>query len=668
MFDWLYSHDQPRDTVTSDTSVLRSLDEKCKILLSAFSGKCTHQLIHEARIQHYGKDYTTYHHNNNNTTHYESLLALDRMGHVCNDTEAIEEFEECVRTFIHWLLETFWAKPLPAWDKGPAWRPFWLENFDIRRIGSFPCDTKVGDLDEFDYLCVVDVNDRGWKYNNVRKGGDGGWAGMVVSRGERFPWEFLSHCTDLLRPHTTPDTSTPHVSDLLKHGPAACVRLSWPCGHGHAHTVSIDLSLAIQATPGRPYLNVCGERNFPPWTPSSCCSETEYLDELEQKVSSHIRPLFRCLKLIIRLLLPQQLIESKDSPRGWRLADIVTSHQLKCAVFKEVHLHQDQGDWVAEKLVKRAVGVLESLQRVEERHGCRVWPVCWDVILQEDVSTVNPDTEIFKHTTPQQIIQSLIQHMQGDVQHMQGDVQHMQGDVPIINYDVPTIRGDVTYMIHDSPCVVYLKGTTGHLHKGVLDRAIVLPRNKLVHAYIVPADPRGLHPLLLWCTQYVTGLYRANQGVDLTRIPQTDLRHVWGLVYGGTVNQSDVAGDRYQSKLGRLRALMGSYDTAGKRLWEMYIKGCHCDPPPPHITDYLSQTDVTMVTDLETILSFGMYKLTVGEVGLGYREKVRIERAERRKILGRLERGGHVVREWLAGVEDKHCVYLAIHHLLVNYT
>ena len=182
----------------------------------------------------------------------ESLLALGRVGHVSNNTPISRQFEGLIRKFVQELLHTYWTCETPSENTGTSWPPHWYRGFSVRPIGSFPCDTKVGEMDEFDYLCMLEVDQRWWIF---QPDGDDQWLAKVIVPG-KLCWDLYPHYRHLLNPLTLHSTGTvrqhhpnlPHITDIYYHGPATCVQLAWTCDQGHGHDVSIDVSLAAMVS------------------------------------------------------------------------------------------------------------------------------------------------------------------------------------------------------------------------------------------------------------------------------------------------------------------------------------------------------------------------------------------------------------------------------------
>ena len=198
----------------------------CHRYLSGLSDVCTRELLHEAREYRYGPNYeqgVAYPHHGDKV---EALLSLDRAGHVPNNTPHTIEFERHVRGFVCTLLESYWSTYKPSWYRG----------FKVTPMGSFPCDTKVGDIDEFDYLCVLDIPREYWKLTTPTQG--------TVKPGSPFHTNFAGHFKTFLQ---AADSDSPvRVTNVYTHGPATCVVMSWTCCRGHQHSVSIDISLAAE--------------------------------------------------------------------------------------------------------------------------------------------------------------------------------------------------------------------------------------------------------------------------------------------------------------------------------------------------------------------------------------------------------------------------------------
>ena len=116
-------------------------------LLNPIAGICTYDLLHKARAHTYGENYhlapSCYEESNN--WQYDMLMSLDRSGHVPYDAPQTIEFEGHIRHFVQHVLQKM-RRDLP-------------NNVKLKPLGSFACNTKVGDIDEFDYLLELDISE-----------------------------------------------------------------------------------------------------------------------------------------------------------------------------------------------------------------------------------------------------------------------------------------------------------------------------------------------------------------------------------------------------------------------------------------------------------------------------------------------------------------------------
>ena len=96
-------------------------------------------MLDGARTEKYGKDYWKA----TGSGELEAMLALDRMCHVPNDATETIKFANVVQSFATTLV-TIISKTHEVL-RPPQSKP----------NGSFVNDTKVGDIDDFNYICIV---------------------------------------------------------------------------------------------------------------------------------------------------------------------------------------------------------------------------------------------------------------------------------------------------------------------------------------------------------------------------------------------------------------------------------------------------------------------------------------------------------------------------------
>ena len=311
-----------------------------------------------------------------------------------------------VREFITWILDAYWTGKTHTCTgklgyKGTQWPPEWYRGFSVRPMGSYPCDTKVGDINEFDFLCVMDAEMGGRTLHDMA------WEVGELIEFDRFGWNVYTHCTKWLEFLNISNTGkyNPHVSQIAKHGPATCIELSWTCTKGHSHLVSTDMSLAVQRTdPGRgkdatsrdgklnsrlqdlpaPFQDVVAKEPvmvlYNPaetWLDSSCIYDIPIFDSISSHLTPNIKTLFRFLKLITKYILQHEVEADEYSVTGWQIGDVISSHNLKCWLFDEVKGHPHPGEWEGDEVVERVAGVLGAMGRSERGVG---WRECNDII------------------------------------------------------------------------------------------------------------------------------------------------------------------------------------------------------------------------------------------------------------------------------------------------
>ena len=178
--------------------------------LCSLAGKCTYDILHNARKKTYGENYDVFT-DDEEATGYSfssccpgsrfnrgrSLPALRRVAHVPNTTEETKDrFEQpIVRVFVHWLLREYWSQE----D-----RPACLTGFNVKQIGSFLYDVKIEDIQELDYLCEVqlDLTDRELE---LVPDTCGGWLAKFSVEGNKFMQsEFERFCYTILEPILSP--------------------------------------------------------------------------------------------------------------------------------------------------------------------------------------------------------------------------------------------------------------------------------------------------------------------------------------------------------------------------------------------------------------------------------------------------------------------------------
>ena len=634
-------------------------------LLSPLYGMCTHELLHQARKERYGEGYAEF-----PTDKPGSLVSLCHIGHVPNDTHQTRAFEGHVRRFTQWLVDRYWST---------EHRPHWYIGYSVKPMGSFPCDTKVGDIDEFDYLCVLEVPTKWWTLTK-------GTGSVSVPGGTRLNWDFHAHCRDLLYPLTssTGDEHLPQVRNVNKHGNfATCIDLAWTCRSGHAHEMGLDISLATEVGDREVGEVINGHIHGLPspfhgvekhvnqhvfvytlqtysWHLSSCFYDNPLFDVLTRSLSQNMRMLFICLKLLTKGILPKEMKVDWKGLTGYKAGDTLSSHALKCLLFEEVIRHSDPSDWQGERMVDRLVGVLTTLSTTyrigttnthdttQTDHAKDTWGGCRDVITR---SFIPSKSDAHLIDTPPTVLTN-----------MSALAEFMMNDTGF--YLTTEVDAEQTENM------VYLKSPDGLLHAAHISKDVVFPFDD-THIYGYSCDvssPYQTHPLMEWCRRHIKGLYHTHQGVDLTRVPTDDFHILWGLVYVGTLNKAVFNTDIYKDKLAKLRYYMDKYADipTGGSLWERLIYGHGYEQPSGDVMTYLSHAPLE---HLEAILECGMYEMSaMDQRGKTYSEIAAANSIQQMAILKQLgERADVFVDFWtdeVGYIREMMSVYLAIDFIL----
>ena len=655
------------DGLSRDPS--HTIQSECASILSPLSGVCTHQLLHQARVQTYGSDYASFSaikprayialgvaapilyavfggwglvllvgplllfNSYGTRLTGKCLVNLGCAGHVPNNTPLTRDFEGHVRQFAAALSRRVWTRMAPMGS----------ENFRIEPIGSFPCDTKVGDIDEFDYLCVSEIQQDMLLREENQK-----WKAKVILPGYlHFIENFHTACIDIIDALTlsssdvTLDSHILHVSDFYKHGPATCVELEWICTQNHRHIISVDISLALEVKDKGIY-NEKGERKWHPdikcmylrfypeladvllqyeleafysgiselpasihaicsrnsslwftykqsgkynWELSSCMYDQLLFDAIEANISPDIRSVFRCLKILVNELLPIRIEKDQAGHRGFYASCVLDSHALKCLLFNQVKNFPDPKYWQEEELIKRIEGVLRDLAQTykfdaDGKYLHNVWPNYVETITKVKVS---PSGGGLLHQSP------------GIEMHFWGLIKQID-DMARLN---TTGSSRQSAMLEDG---LYLKTWDGTFLKAPRVKAITLGPYSFIKPTAVAYDivheaslPHHNHPLIQWCRQHVAETCRRHQGVDLTLIPVKYLRYVWGLLYCELLKELDIRNGTYEDKIKRLEMLLdGSQDS----LWETFLSTSVICPINPELVKFVSCKDVIFLRDV----------------------------------------------------------------------
>ena len=333
--------------------------------LKPLEGVCTWDILHKAREETYGEDYQqcTRSSQDGSVETRELLLSLDRSGHVPNDYPDIVAFESHIRKFARTLAGPVVKEFVTSKSDGGS-----CELEEVRPIGSFPANTKVGDIDEFDYLIIVDREIKA--YHSAL------WSQMA-----NISYKIYHILID--KKHDAISSKLLRIKNIHEHGPAICVELAWKCKHGHDHCVGIDLTLALEGTFDDTMRNEIIERvksvplldglvdevDKAIWiykgdgtSLSSCNFDNDIFAKVE-KCIPRFRLAYRLVKVIVGKLLPSAgTCDGAWIHRNYHPNPLASSHFLKMLLLDELKDKPDPSDWNDDRLINRLWSILTKVK------------------------------------------------------------------------------------------------------------------------------------------------------------------------------------------------------------------------------------------------------------------------------------------------------------------
>lgn len=172
----------------------------------------------------------------------EDFLNLDKAIHVPNNIPETRLLAQLFLDLVKHIISIVTRKN-PDFD------------FVVIPVGSFPCNVKIGDIDEFDYILK-------WITRN-KKIDEAFYQYHVKGQKDRgHPAEefgFPDTLLDVIR--ELKNDLRLGFSEPVYSGPAANIKLSWDCYVGHLHHVSLDLTIALETN--RSFCDYVISRDFP---------------------------------------------------------------------------------------------------------------------------------------------------------------------------------------------------------------------------------------------------------------------------------------------------------------------------------------------------------------------------------------------------------------------
>ena len=271
--------------------------------------------------------------------HNDSLLTLDQLIHVPNDVPETMHIAQTVHEFAK-TLATLVSKKHSE-----------LDILEVKMNGSFVNDTKVGDINDFNFLCIVPSP------NTVTRNATSEYKGLS-KYGIVGPEVFYETIKEVLKSFINkPERKGVNVEDVFYIEDTTFVTISWYCPKKHLHKIKFDLAMAFEKETAlskeidsRVHENNSWLRDITPYL-------TE--EKVTQIVSSNLRflntssvfelaihkylndiskgraiSLIRCVKFLSSIVFPELIAQSHTSYKGYITTPYVNSYIISRLIFE----------------------------------------------------------------------------------------------------------------------------------------------------------------------------------------------------------------------------------------------------------------------------------------------------------------------------------------------
>ena len=333
-------------------------------------------MLHKVRKQKYGAKYYK---------RTKSVLGLDRQIHVPNDVPETQSIAEKVKGFVQTLVEL-------VSDKHQE-----LDILKVKMFGSFTNDTKVGDIDEFNFVCFVPS----YIPTTLTRYATSGYRG-IEKFGIVGPAVFYKTVKAILQPSMqNPGRNDVHVQDVFQYGDRTFVVIAWCCPRNHPHKITFDLVMACEMKTTlrdeiktREHLKdswlkgvihyledekvtliVACNQSLPV---TSSVYEKAIHKYLIRASNGRSNSLIRCLKFLSSIVFPEVVFKSKSSSKGYTRRPYVDSYIINRIVFTK---------WTEMNLESVRLIMKESFGLSYPRDANEPWLVVKDTVTREKLRT-----------------------------------------------------------------------------------------------------------------------------------------------------------------------------------------------------------------------------------------------------------------------------------------
>ena len=506
------------EQIANKLQVPAELNEHLKYL----KGLCTYTLLDRVRFGDYkDRDSGIYAALSREWTCMgDELLALDKATHVPRDHPDIQRIFRAIRSIPEWLSAQAKVE-LPDLE------------VEIYPMGSFTCDVKVIDVNEFDFLLIS----KDWSSTFI----------PFIQHMIKNRFHYQDYCTtEYTRiQNYLANSEEVHILGMYLHGPAACIELSWRCTEGHTHEISVDITGAYRITDslkteceslrGRPvvgkvYESIGEEEQVPVCVKSGTTCELDIrLCEAVKDVSDNTLVAYRLLKVLTSHLLPS-IVHQTTTIKCYVIEPFLNSHSIKQVLFEHVISHPTREEWDTTLLPLRLAEMVHIIHQTLSS-GEKFHNVIKDSEKQDNTA-MHLCSKVKRYFIRQKL--KIISKFEG--------LQALRCYLSDNDYQSVSSRNErheVSMLFNDQYEMLVLSPNYIHPYKG--DGTYVShlsPTDTCVYKVSSAEMIYRSHPLMTWCHRNICKLYQDNKGTDLTTIPDLLLLSVLFLYLGNIIDKS----------------------------------------------------------------------------------------------------------------------------------
>ena len=486
--------------------------------LKCLKGLCTYSLLDRVRFGEYkARDSDIYAALSRDWTCMgDELLALDKATHVPRDHPDIQRIFRAIRSIPEWLVAQAKVE-LPDLE------------VEIYPMGSYTCDVKVIDVNEFDFLLIS--NDQSFKFipfvlDTIKR---------PLFNKEGFNLEGSDFIKEIEQSEEV------HILGMYLHGPGACIELSWRCTEGHTHEISVDITAAnripdslkteCESLRDRPvvdkvYESIGEEEQVPVCADGGTTCELDVrLCEAVKDVSDNTLVAYRLLKVLTSHLLPS-IVDQTTTIKRYVLEPFLNSHSIKQVLFEHVISHPTREEWDTTLLPLR---LAEMVHIIHQTLSCgKTFPNVINDSGKNDNSAMLICSKVKRYFIRQKLkLISKFESLQELRIYLLGnDCQNVE--------NVPTLFYDQYEMLLLTPNCVY------PCKSDLINMMLMSVTDNCVYKVSSAEMIYRSHPLMTWCHRNICKLYQDNKGFDLTTLPESMYNLVIVFIMANIINGCDL--------------------------------------------------------------------------------------------------------------------------------